>query len=145
MNCDFVCHGHPFSCCSVLYQGCLSSCFPLRILVLIFCGVKLSDTNGLTYLFVSVYMPKFYDPTSCDNYLNGELEAFIGSNQCGINVIVGDFNVDFDCGGLCAKLLKDFIIELDLCISDLGFSSSVKYIVNVMIVSLILGWIMSCV
>ena len=41
----------------------------------------------------------------------GELEAFIGSNHCDINVIVGDFNVDFDRGGLFAKLLKDFMIE----------------------------------
>ena len=94
-----------------------------------FCGVKLCDKNGLTYLLVSVYMPTFYDPSSCDNYLNvlGELEAFIGSNHCDINVIVEDFNVDFDHCSLFAKLLKDFMIELDLCVCDLGFSSSVKY------------------
>ena len=35
--------------------------------------------------------------------------------------------MDFDCGGLFAKWLKDFMIELDLCVCDLGFSSSVKY------------------
>ena len=129
MNCDFVCRGRPFGGCSILYRRCLSSCIsPLHSCSDRFCGVKLSDKNGLTYLLVSVYMPTFYDPSSCDNYLNvlGELEAFIGSNHCDI-VIVGDFNVDFDRGGLFAKLLKDFMIELDLCVCDLGFSSSVKY------------------
>ena len=109
MNCDFVCRGCPFGGCSILYRRCLS----LHSCSNHFCGVKLSDKNGLTYLLVSVYMPTFYDPSSCENYLNvlGELEAFIGSNHCDINVIVGDFNVDFDHGGLFAKLLKDFMIE----------------------------------
>ena len=130
MKCDFVCRGRPFGGCSILYRRCLSSCIsPLHSCSDRFCGVKLSDKNGLTYLLVSLYMPTFYDPSSCDNYLNvlGELEAFIGSNHCDINVIVGDFNVDFDRGGLFAKLLKDFMSELDLCVCDLGFSSSVKY------------------
>ena len=35
--------------------------------------------------------------------------------------------MDFDRGGLFAKFLKDFMFELDLCVCDLGFSSSVKY------------------
>ena len=89
-------------------------------------------------------MPTFYDPSSCDNYLNvlGELEAFIGSNHCDINVIVGDFNVDFDRGGLFAKLLKDFMIDVFVIWVSLLLSS---ILMNVMIVSVVLGWIMSCV
>ena len=36
-------------------------------------------------------------------------------------IIVGDVNVDFNCGGLFAKFLKDFMTELDLCVCDLSF------------------------
>ena len=95
MNGDFVCRGRPFGGCSILYQRCLSFCIsPLHFCSDRFCGVKLSDKNGLTYFkyFLVYICQHFYDLSSCDNYLNvlGELEAFIGSNNCDINVIVGE-------------------------------------------------------
>ena len=60
-------------------------------------------------------------------YTLGELEGFITSHACDVNVIVGDFNVDFDRGGPLAKLLNDFILEFDLLACDLNFRPSVCY------------------
>ena len=42
-------------------------------------------------------------------------------------MVVGDFNVDFDRDGPLAKLLNDFIIELDLSVCDLSFRDKVKF------------------
>ena len=49
-----------------------------------------------------------------NEYLNtlGELEGFRESQQC---ILVGDFNVDFDRGGALAKLLVNFLSELNMC------------------------------
>ena len=40
-----------------------------------FCGIRLCDSSGLSYLLVSVYMPTYYDPSCVNVYLNvlGEL------------------------------------------------------------------------
>ena len=91
-----------------------------------FCGIRLCDSSGLSYLLVSVYMPTYYDPSCVNVYLNvlGELEGFIASQGCDVNIIAGDFNVDFDCGGQFAKL---FMTGLDLHACDLNFQSSVNY------------------
>ena len=45
-------------------------------------------------------MPTEYHPSSFSEYLNtlGELDEFINSQQCDVNLLVGDFNVDFDRG-----------------------------------------------
>ena len=85
-------------------EGVCHLVFPLCILVLIIFVEK----SCLIKMVSLIYLPTFYDLSFYVNYLNvlGELEAFIGSNHCDINFIVGDFNVDFDCGGLFAKLLK---------------------------------------
>ena len=74
-------------------------------------------------------MPTYYDPSCVNVYLNvlGELEGFIASQGCDVNIIAGDFNVDFDRGGQFAKLLKDFMTGLDLHACDLNFRSSVNY------------------
>ena len=42
---------------------------------------------------------------------------------CDVNIIAGDFNVDFG-GGQFAKLLNDFMTGLDLHACDLNFRSS---------------------
>ena len=39
-----------------------------------------------------------------------------------MNILVGDFNVDFDCGGSLAKLLCDFVSEVRLVDCDLPFT-----------------------
>ena len=57
----------------------------------------------------------------------GELEGFITAHACDVNVIVGDFNVDFDRGSPLAKLLNDFILEFGLLACDLNFRPSVCY------------------
>ena len=74
-------------------------------------------------------MPTYYDPSCVNVYLNvlGELEGFIASQGCDVNIIAGDFNLDFDRGGQFAKLLKDFMTGLDLHACDLNFRSSVNY------------------
>ena len=78
-----------------------------------------------TYLFVYTY----YDSDSCCLYLNtlGELEGFIASHSCDVNIIVGDFNVDFDRGGPLLKSLDDFMLDFDLSACDLNFRPSVGY------------------
>ena len=109
MNSDTLRCGRPYGGCSILYRKSLSSCITLlqsnsdR-----FCGIRLCDSSGLSYLLVSVYMPTYYDPSCVNVYLNvlGELEGFIASQGCDVNIIAGDFNVDFDRGGQFAKLLR---------------------------------------
>ena len=122
--------GRPFGGCSILYRKSLSPYIsPLYSCSDRFCGVRVCDSSGLSYLFVSVYMPTYYTPDSCYSYLNtlGELEGFITSHACDVNVIVGDFNVDFDRGGPLARLLNDFILEFGLLACDLNFRPSVCY------------------
>ena len=59
---------------------------------------------------------------SATDYLN-TLESFIDSNPCDGVCIAGDFNVDFGHGGSHVNLLDDFVLELDLVVCDLSFSS----------------------
>ena len=83
----------------------------------------------------------FVTPLACLTYLSvctclhiillihviNTLGGFITSHACDVNVIVGDFNVDFDRGGPLAKLLNDFILEFGLLACDLNFRPSVCY------------------
>ena len=71
-------------------------------------------------------MPTEYHPSFFSEYF-GELEGFINTQQCDVNILVGGFNVDFDQGGTLAKLLLDFMSDLNLLACDLSFRSSVKY------------------
>ena len=61
-------------------------------------------------------MPAMTASSYFSEYLQtlGELEGFIESQHCDINILVGDFNVDFDRGGPLAKLLCDFMCDLNL-------------------------------
>ena len=74
-------------------------------------------------------MPSDCGTASYSEYLNtlGELQGFIFSHSCDINIVVGDFNVDFDRGGHLASLLLDFMANLGLVASDLCFRSSIGY------------------
>ena len=47
--------------------------------------------------------------------------SFIVSHNCDVNIVVGDFNVNFDRGGQLANLLYDFVAELNLVVSVLSF------------------------
>ena len=130
MNSDLLSRGRPYGGCSIPYRKSLSSCIsPVYSCSDRFCGVRLSDSSGLSYLLVCVYMPTYYDSDSCCLYLNtlGELEGFIASHSCDVNIIVGDFNVDFDRGGPLLKLLDDFMLDFDLSACDLNFCPSVGY------------------
>lgn len=120
--------GRPYGGCSILYRKSLSSCItPLNSCSDRFCAIKIIDSSGSSVLLVSVYMP--HRLSSFDDYLIilGELEGFMDSQQCDRNILVGDFNVDLDCGGCLADLLNDYISDSDLCVCDLSYSSSVKY------------------
>ena len=130
MNNSDLLLGRPYGGCSILYRKSLSSCIvPLDTCSDRFCGVKFCDSSGLSFLLVSVYMPSVSTPSSNSNYLNvlGELEGFVDSQCCDVNIIVGDFNVDFDRGGAQAELLNDFAAELDLFACDSSFRESVMY------------------
>ena len=52
-------------------------------------ATRCRDSSGLSYLLVSVYMPTYYDLSCVDVYLNvlGELEGFIASQGCDVNII----------------------------------------------------------
>ena len=96
-------------CCLVVaHRKTLSpSVTPLDTCSSRFCGIRLCDLSGLSYLLICVYMPVDSGPASYADYLNtlGELEGFIVSHSCDVNIVVGDFNVDFDQGGQLATLL----------------------------------------
>ena len=130
MNCDSLCYGRPYGGCSILYRKSLSSCItPLDTNSDRFCGIKLCDLSGLSYLLICVYMPTDCGPMSYSDYLNtlGDLEGFIECHNCDAVIVAGDFNVDFDRGGQNSKLLEDFILDLKLHVCDLDFRDQVCY------------------
>ena len=100
---------------------------PCTLALIVF--VVLGFVTPLACLTYLSDMPTYYTPDSCYSYLNtlGDLEGFITSHACDVNVIVGDFNVDFDRGSLLAKLLNDIILEFGLLACDLNFRPSVCY------------------
>ena len=112
--------------CSVLYHKSLSSCIiPLASSSNRFCGRKVIDSNGSSILMISLYMPSEcrHSLYYFTEYLNtlGELEGLIETEKCDVNMLIGDFNVDF-CRDRClSRLLLDFMSELDLCACDLSF------------------------
>ena len=67
-----------------------------------FCAVKLHDSCGVSVLVVCVYMPAQSHSFCFDEYLStiGELEGFSEFHKCDVNLLVGDFNVDFSRGGM---------------------------------------------
>ena len=70
--------GRPYGGCSIIYRKSLGMCItPLISCSDRFCGVKLCDSSGLSFLIVCVYMPAQCSSTSTDEYLNtlGELEG----------------------------------------------------------------------
>ena len=44
-----------------------------------------------------------------------------------MNLLVGDFNVDFSRGGSLTQLLLDFMDEWDLCAWDLSFPDAIQF------------------
>ena len=69
MSCDSLCRGRPYGGCSILYRKSLSSCVtPLDTCSDRFCGIKLCDLTGVSYLLISVYMPTDCGPASYDDY-----------------------------------------------------------------------------
>ena len=63
-------------------------------------------------------MPAESHCSSYGEYLNtlGEVEGFINSMQCDNNIIVGDFNADFDHGGISADFPSYFVLDLNLSV-----------------------------
>ena len=111
--------GRPYGDCSVLYRKSLSSCIiPLAFSSNRFCGIKVIDSNGSSILMISLYMPSECHQSYFTEYLNtlGELEE---TEKCDVNMLIGDFNVDFCRDGCLSRLLLDFMSELDLCACDL--------------------------
>ena len=63
-----------------------------------FCGIKILDSTGLSFLLICAYMPAECHSSSFGDYLNtlGELKGCLATHQCDVNILVGDFNADFD-------------------------------------------------
>ena len=86
--------------------------------------------SGYEILIVCVYLPTDYGTTDfCDDFLFAlaGLNGFIDSQSYNSLLLVGDFNVDFDRGGLNSQFLTTFIDDLNLSVVDLSFRPSVKY------------------
>ena len=99
MDSSVLLTGRPFGGCAILFRKSLSSCIaPLCCDSNRFCGIRLIDSCGVSYLLVCVYMPSDLHLSAYCDYIQilGELEVFISMHNCDVNVIVGDFNVDFD-------------------------------------------------
>ena len=119
--------GRPYGGCSILYRKSFSSCItPLVTCSDRFCAIKILDSTGLSLLMVSLYMPSECTPSAFNEYLNtlGELEGFLESQQC---ILVGYFNVDFDRRSSLAKLLADYLSEMNMCACDLSFRGLINY------------------
>ena len=95
----------------------------------LFVAIRYNRIRNSSRQLVSVYMPAMTASYYFSEYLQtlGELDGFIEFQQCDVNILVGDFNVDFDRGGPLAKLLCDLICDLNLIASDLSFHHSIKY------------------
>ena len=122
--------GRPYGGCSILFRKSLSFYItPLISTSNRFCAIRICDSSGLSLLLICVYMPALSVSSYYSEYLQtlGELEGFIESHQCDLNMLVGDFNVDFDRGGPLAKLLLDFMCELNLTATDLSYRNSINF------------------
>ena len=59
--------GHPYGGCSIIYRKSSGMCItPLISCSDRFCGVKLCDSSGLSFLILCVYMPAQCSSTSTD-------------------------------------------------------------------------------
>ena len=63
-------------------------------------------------------MPAVSHSSSSGEYLNtlGEVEGFIDSLQCDNNIVVGDFNADFERCGISTDLLSDCVRFEFICL-----------------------------
>jgi len=95
VDCSMLVCGWPYGGCAILYQQSLfSSITPLLCDSNRFCAVKLHDSCGFSVLVVCVNMPAQSHSFCFDEYFGtiGELEGFL---ECDVNLLVGNFNVDF--------------------------------------------------
>ena len=83
--------------------------------------------NGVFVTASGIKQGQRYSPAI--DYLNilSEISGFIDSCRCDVNIIVGDFNVDFDRRGLLCDLLTTFMSDMNLTACDLFFRQEIKY------------------
>ena len=130
VDCSALLEGRPYGGCSILYRKSLVPFItPLNVCSDRFCAIKLCDSDGLSSLLISVYMPGLHSHSPAIDYLNilSEISGFIDSCRCDVNIIVGDFNVDFDRRGLLCDLLTTFMSDMNLTACDLFFRQEIKY------------------
>ena len=122
VDCSALLEGRPYGGCSILYRkSSLIVCSDR------FCAIKLCDSDGLSSLLISVYMPGLHSHSPAIDYLNilSEISGFIDSCRCDVTIIVGDFNVDFDRRGLLCDLLTTFMYDMNLTACDLFFRQEI--------------------
>ena len=122
-------HGRPYGGCAILVRKSLLpfvsmiNCVSDR-----FVALKIRDSQGLSYLFISIYMPSFpLHPYSAYLDTLGELEGFLDSVNYDYVIIAGDFNVDFCRASPVNSLLLDFITSNDLCCVDRAFQDNILF------------------
>ena len=120
--------GRPFSGCSILCRKCLSLAISrLPTSSNRFCAITVRTSDGKSYRMFCVYMPYDRHPSSFTNYLNtlGEIHGLIDANPNSGILLIGDFNVDFECSGPLKNLLSDFFVRNESL--DLGSSITYTY------------------
>ena len=134
MDSSVLLAGRPFGGCAILFRKSLSSCIaPLCCDSNRFGTVRLIDFCGVSYLLVCVYMPSDLHLLAYCDYIQilGELEVFISIHNCDVNVIVDDFNVDFDRDVRLTDLdlLRVFVSDLDLSVCVI-YSFVITFIIH---------------
>ena len=91
--------------------------------------MEVTRSSSSPFYYALLYMPSECRHSYFTEYLNtlGELEGLIETEKCDVNMLIGDFNVDFCRDGCLSRLLLDFMSELDLCACDLSFCNSIHY------------------
>ena len=93
-----------------------------------FVALKIRDSQGVSYLFISLHMPSFpLHPYSVYLDTLGKLEGFLDSVRYDHVIIAGDFNVDFCRDSPVKSLLLDFISSNDLCCVDRAFQDNILF------------------
>ena len=119
--------GRSFGGCAILFRNkLLSYITPLVSCSNRFCGFKIIDSCGVSYLFVSVYMPNAFQNTAISDYLStlGELQSFITCHCCDVVLIVGnsmliliaETSFALFCLNLCLRIVCLLVIYLLLAL-----------------------------
>ena len=89
-----------------------------------FCALKICDSGAVSYLVMCPYRPGFVDSSLYLDFMNiiGELQGFIDSQQ--FDVLLFDFNVDYNKHDTLASLSIEFTTDFSFVATDLSYCTS---------------------